>query len=297
MPACYAVLKERDPRATFLEIPQISSGGTELNAMCGYWQALHHCQTTGGYSSHMNAVFDNLLTYNSPFSAWNLAKPDYLQDPEALSVDLVSHVRFQDYAWVYMKAHGLRFLIVHHWKGSMPEVPVHLDRLKALLEEAKVYEDEATTVFEQAKLPPPSRPTLLCTEGWNRRLAWQDRYTCVVGKAGRLSVYNPEPDTDLTLTLEASAFRRARSVRVLAGDRELARWQVEPDVLREYTSPTFRLPAGLQQLTIESDGEDRPKGHREAPAEGDVRPFSLRATGVALRAVNPTLPPTVAVSP
>ena len=53
-----------------------------------------------------------------------------------------------------------------------------------------------------------------------------------------------------------------------------------------YLSPPFRLPRGLSELVIESDGAEEPRG-RNVPPDGDRRPFSLRVTSVCLR---PSLP-------
>jgi hypothetical protein len=298
MPACYTLLKRNDPRATFLEVPLTGSGGSHLTAATGYWQALHGGKTTGGYGAHMNTSFDNLMSYNSPFAAWQLAKPDFLADPELLSIDLVSRVSFHDYAWLYLTANRLRYVVLHEWPGSLPELPVKLDRLKAQLRPAKILEDGATTVYDRELLGPPAHATLVCTEGWRRRLSWSNRYVCVVGKAGRVAVYNPDPSQDLTLELEAASFARARVVRVVAGDREVARWEVGPESLRKYTSPAFRLPEGLHELAIVSEGEDRPRRRQDQPAADDTRPFSLRVAGVNLRAATGPAPaPAIAASP
>ncbi len=151
---------------------------------------------------------------------------------------------------------------------------------------ARVYEDDATLVFDRDRLPEPAHPAILCTEGWLARVPWRDRHTCLVGPVARAAVFTPDPDRELTLTIEAAGFARPRVVRVTAEGRELARWTVSPDGLLPYQSPPFRLPRGLSEVLISSDGADEPRG-RNLPPDGDRRPFSLRVTRVSLRASQP----------
>lgn len=87
----------------------------------------------------------------------------------------------------------------------------------------------------------------------------------------------------MIFTLEAEAFRRARTVRLRAGDAELARWVVRPREPRAYASPPFRLPAGVRELAIESDGEEGPAHSYEVATRGDMRPYSLIVRGIRLR--------------
>jgi hypothetical protein len=283
MPACYRALAARGPRAALLEIPMACSGAPwTLNASCGYWQSIHRLRTNAGYSGHDNEAFDNLAYGNSPFAAPRLADPGYLTDPERMDIDVARQVRFDDYAWLYVKALGFDAIVLHQWPGSVPEVPVRLERVKARLRPALVAEDAATAVYDPARLPLPTRPVVLRTDGWFHGPPWRGRYAPAVARVGHLAAYNPEAGRDLTLTLEAEAFRRPRAVRVVASGRELARWTIRAGALASYTSPAFRLPAGLQELTIESDGEERPVRGREAIAEGQWRPYSLRVAGVGL---------------
>ncbi len=75
-PDCYAEILRRDPRASFLEVPQNVSGGSLLNAATGYWQSLHQGRTSGGYSGHANAEFNRRLSFTSPFlvSRWPIRR-------------------------------------------------------------------------------------------------------------------------------------------------------------------------------------------------------------------------------
>ncbi len=61
--------------------------------------------------------------------------------------------------------------------------------------------------------------------------------------------------------------------------RELVRWTVVPERSQTYASAPFRLPVGLHELTLESDGEERPRHPRDAIAPMMI-PYSLCVRGV-----------------
>jgi hypothetical protein len=130
--------------------------------------------------------------------------------------------------------------------------PVHIGRLKDMLRECMIYDDGATVVYARSLLRPPARPVEICLEDWQQRSGWGGRHNCKVPRSARVVVYNPEASRDLTLVVDAAAPFREQTVRVRAGVRELARWQVVPGAYRTCVSPAFRLPAGLQEMTIES---------------------------------------------
>jgi hypothetical protein len=78
------------------------------------------------------------------------------------------------------------------------------------------------------------------------------------------------------------AFREPRTVRLRSSTQVLATWRVAPGNVQVYVSPPFRLPEGMQELTLESDGHEPPAHRHEEVNEGDRRPYSLRAVGIAL---------------
>ena len=84
------------------------------------------------------------------------------------------------------------------------------------------------------------------------------------------------------LTLDAQAFRRRRVVVLRSGDRVLARWVIEPLVYQTYQTGPIHLPGGIQELVLESDGDDGPVSVQQVPDAQDLRPFSLRVSGIAL---------------
>ena len=171
MPACYEVIRKADPAASFVDVPQFNSGAFQLPALCTYWQSFHGGKTSAGYTAFLNGHYDNLLYYNSPFDAFKLAQPWCLTGPAVTSTfELAQGMDFRSYSWLYLKVHGLRYVVVHQRPGSFPEFAVHLDRLKALLQDAKVFEDEATAVYDRDRLPAPSKPVLLYAEGWGDRV-------------------------------------------------------------------------------------------------------------------------------
>jgi hypothetical protein len=280
MPACYALLRRRDPGMTLLELPlQVSGNAEVLNALTGYWQAFHRGRTTGGYSSRTNVPFDHQLVHNSPFSAPSMAEPGYLQDPGAARFGILQDVAFGDYAWLYLSVHGLKYVVLHQWPGAMPGGPAGIGRLKARLAAARIFEDGATAVYGRDRLQPPARPALICTEGW--RGGWHGREVLILSGRGGIAAYNPAPDEGLIFTLEAQAPRTARTVRLRDGDAELARWVIQSRGLRTYQTPPFRLPGGLRHLALEVVGPGPAAPGREA-AHADrliVGGIRLRAAG------------------
>ncbi|MBX6312843.1 MAG: hypothetical protein IRY99_08005, partial [Isosphaeraceae bacterium] len=282
MPGCYAFIKARNPRASVIEIPLFPSGPSPINSIGGYWQSLHRTRSTVGYSGHPNLAWDCRVFHPSPFNVLRLQDPGYLKDPGSVAIDLLPRVAFEDYVWLYLTANQFDYVILHQGPALRPEFPVHIDQIKQQLEPAKVYEDAATVVYDRRLLKPPAHPVILPDDGWRQRAPWRGRLTCALGQTGGLTVYNPDPSTELVLTLEATAFRKHRTVRLRSGNTELARWRISPGDLRTFRSPPFRLPAGLHALTLESDGQARVRHHRDAPA-GDKRPFSLRVAHIDLQ--------------
>jgi hypothetical protein len=250
---------------------------------------LHHGTTTAGCSGFDNIRCLNEVFYPSPFAWQKLVKPDYLVDGGGqLAVDLVPETAFLDYAWLYLEYHHLDYVILHQDASLIPDMPRALDRMKVLLQGAKIFEDDRTVVYERSLLPPPQRPTLLAAAGWGLRCeGWyldkrfMDRPIGLLSQRGRLAVYNPCSDRPLRLSLEGVALHTTRTVRVLAGDREVACWRVTADDLHGYSSPPFRLPAGVSELVLESDGAERPNGLEEG-YPGDRTAYSLRVAAVKL---------------
>lgn len=280
MPDCYAFLKKRAPKATILEIPHMGSGGSALNAACTYWQSLHRLTTSSGYSGHVNVDQDNQIGHNSPFQAERLAQEDYLEDASSVDFNIHTDLDFKDFLWLYLTVNDYDYVVLHQWEGSMPEHPVRLDRLKAILASCKIYEDSAAIVYDRSKLAPPAHPVQINVGEWRAQGFWQDRANSMIPKVGRLAVYNPDANKDLRLSLDAAAIRRRRGVALRSGERVLARWEVELFEYQSFVSPPFRLPAGLQELTLESEilePEAKRTGHKKD------RPYPLRVARVSLQ--------------
>ncbi|CAN5886305.1 hypothetical protein BH23PLA1_BH23PLA1_19590 [soil metagenome] len=282
-PTCYKVLAEANPGATLFEAPHYN-GICFQAAASTYWQSRHRLRTSAGYTANFDRGHEDLLTFNSPFYAYRLSDPDYLSNPEAESFDLIEDADPRGYIWIYLREHYFDYLIVHRTAGSIPgtEIPVHLDRIEALLEEARIQDDEEAAVYCRERLRPPTRPVVLCTEGWRHGLIFEGRRVRLTPRTARLTLFNPSEDRALSLTFKASTFQIPRTVRLLSGEKELARWQMSPGGLREYSSPPIRLPAGVQELMLESDGEGwLPRSEPEV-LSGDTGPFSLFVASIRL---------------
>jgi hypothetical protein len=272
-PGCYAFMNRTAPGAAFVEVPQFGSSGSDLNSTCAYWQSLHRGRSTVGYCTPPNEVYDNLLTYNSPFFAESLARPEYLEDPEKTPMELGGTAAFREYVWLYMTCHDLRFVVLHQ-RPDVVDPAIRLDRLKPVLEPAKVFEDGTSVVYDRERLAVPVHPVMTTTRGW--RIAQGRSATRVADRQAHLVVYNPDPDRELRLTIEAQSLHRIRKVRLVCEGRELARWEVRQRLYQVVTSPPFHLPGGLHDLVLESDGVSRPRYPSEAVATSDMGPYSLK---------------------
>jgi hypothetical protein len=284
MPKAYAFLRSIDPEAGLVEIPQATAGGSLLYSALGYWQAEHRMRTNAGMSGHGNFPFDNRLSFNSPFYRHSLANPDYLKVADDATIDVVGKVNVLDYIWLYLHANKFRFVVVHEWEGSLEDGephPVRLAALKEMLAPSKIYEAEGVTVYDRERLSPPGRAVLLTTTGW--RMGFNEHLMRVMGREGRIAVYNPDPDKPVKFVLGASGFPGARTVRLLDSDRrELARWRVEKGRPGLHLTGPLTLPRGMQELIVEADGEFTPRHARSYALEWDPLPYSLWVSGLAL---------------
>jgi hypothetical protein len=278
-PGCYAFMKRNVPGAAFVEVPQFGSMGSNLNSACAYWQSFHRGRTTVGYCTPANEIYDNLLTYNSPFFAELLARPDFLEDPDRTHLELGGAAAFREYAWLYMTTHGFRFMVLHQ-RTDVLGPAIRLDRLKAVLEPAKVFEDAASVVYDRERLATPLQPVMITTRGW--RIAQGPSATRVTDRRAHLAVYNPDHDRPLRLTIDAQSLHRMRRVRLVCERRELARWEVRQGTYQAVASPPFYLPVGLHEMVLESDGVSRPRYPPEAVATADMGPYSLKVDRLEL---------------
>jgi hypothetical protein len=286
MPACYAWIRERNPRAALLEAPVLhSSFGVPLLTTCGYWQSSHRMRTSAGYSSFPNGAFDDLLVADSPISVNSLLNPESLAKPDSLVIGIVPNMSLSDYAWMITTRNRFDYILLHRWDDKINERLPAFTRLAALLRGALVFEDANTLVYDGEKLAPPSRPVLLCEAGWR---VWREPGgpPRVVEKTGRIALYIPESGRSTVLSIDARSYRHPRQVVLRTGDVTLARWEIGPGPVRTFTTPSFALPAGMHTLTLESDAEERPR-HAWDLASWDARKYSLQVYKLELRAANP----------
>ena len=276
MPSSYAWLQQRDPGSTLFEWP-IGGPGTADRT---YWQIQHGFSTSEGYSGVNNMAFVHRINLLSPLApTW---REDFLSKPDAESFGPIRDVAFQDYLWLFLQVHGYRYLVLHDDSGPTLGHPAALARLRDQLGGAKVFEDGKATIFERSRLPMPRRPVLVCTEGWTSSVERPGPLRFGVGKVGRLVLFNATPNAPLALAMDAAACRSTRTVRLLAGTAELARWQIEPGEPKSYLCPPFLLPAGLHELTLESDAVETPRRSRESLDEAKT-PYSLQIGAIRVR--------------
>ena len=163
LPACYEFIKGQDPKAAIIDVPQSYSGSsTDINGVCTYWQSLHRCPTTAGYSGVPNAAYDMNVLEQSPFAVARLADPGYLASARAGAsrpTDFREHVR------KYLASHRIRYIVVHtegrlllNQSGEKLVDTAVLERVRSQLDSAKVFEDEMATVYDQVRLERPNLP-------------------------------------------------------------------------------------------------------------------------------------------
>jgi hypothetical protein len=283
LPASYSWLKRQDPGASLLELP------LGVSAERTYWQALHGCATSEGYTGVINLKLIEMIGLNSPFPT---SRPNFLMNQESESFGPVSGVAFRDYAWLFLTTHRYKYVILHRDEQTALGDPSSVARLRAELERAKVFEDEVDTIYERARFPLPSHPVVVCTEGWRTSAGLPGPLRFGVRKTAHIALYNPTPDVALTLAIQARSVRATRVARIVSGGIELARWHITPGAPRTYESLQLRLPAGLQDLTLETDGESTPAKF-EAFDQAKT-PLSLQILSIKL---NPEARPSDLASP
>ena len=102
-----------------------------------------------------------------------------------------------------------------------------------------MFEDAGSVVYARSRMKAPAHVVQLTRDGWGERNRWQSTRNCLLPATGRLLVYNPSSDQDLTLSLDASSVVRARDVLVRAGTTEIARWHVAFGTSRASSAPPF----------------------------------------------------------
>jgi hypothetical protein len=257
-PPVYAALRRIDPDAALLELP-VQASALDLSRLdWTYWQSIHRLRTSVGYSGMPNDRRDRLIVGGSPFP---VERPGFLAvgDPDAGRFGVVSGADFADYAWLFLEVHGYTHVVCHRRTAEMLGDPASVARLDAQLAGARVYCDGEATAYARDRLAPPRNPVAVCTGGWVPLPDTPGRcYVALAGRAARLVVCNPPPGPPVCLTLEAAGVRCRRTVRLRARGVELARWEVAPGRPEAHASPPLPLGPGLNDLTLESDGEDRP---------------------------------------
>lgn len=273
MPPIYAELVADDPGATFLEVPQFHEASTPLswglNAVCGLWQSEHRGRTAAGYSANANHLYEDLAGRASPFADLRLATGGYLADPESVVVDLALAVPFRDYAWLYLTTHRFDYIVIHRWMTDpLAYYGPQVERLAELLRPALIHEDDRVAVYDCRRLPPPTGPVALPTEGWRGQPGIA---SVALLDSATVAVYRPSSSPAPRLSIVARSMGKPRTLSVRVGDREVARWDVADDEFRSYETPPLPLPAGRGALTIAY--ADQPEG------AGAVRVLRLSMDG------------------
>ena len=282
LPQGYSWLREHFPEAAWVDVPQMNSGNAhQFNSMYTYWQSLHGGRTTAGYSGHQNRPFDDLLSWNSPFSDSRMMEASFPGPVNAEHYDLIQHVDFRDYAWLYLQRHDLRFVVLHRWAGDSSGF--HIDRMIELLQDAICYNDGELVIVDRDMLATPELPIALGSENWGGyHLLPKDGFVRLATRSSEVDIYNPDASEALIFAFEAKALSVPRRITLLDGPTEIWSWDVSPGSYDLYVSPPFHMNEGRGQLRIESDGVvSLDRLHKRFPLE--FRPASMVVKGICFR--------------
>ncbi len=276
LPASYEWLRQQGPEARLFEWPINGPGMADRT----YWQLFHGCPTSDGYSGVTNMAFIDRINLLSPLFA--TSREDFLSKSDVESFGPIRDVRFDDYLWLFLKANNYRFLVLHDDLGPALGHPAALARIRDRLSGSGVFKDATTSIFDLSRMPKPAHDVVVCTDGWRSSVEMPAPLRFGVGMNAGLVLYHTKSDEPVVIELEASSCRTARTVRLLDGPTELARWTIEPGEPRTYLSPSLRFPEGLNNLRLESDAEQKPTRSRDALDESK-KPFSLRIQSIRVR--------------
>lgn len=285
-PAAYAWLLDRDPGAAWVDVPQMNSADAHvLNARYTYWQSIHRGRTTAGYSGRQNHPFDDLASWGSPFLGELLAGTD---DPAAGLSDrfrVVHGVDYLDYARLYLDRLGLRYVVLHREASAALGLP--LDRVAALLEHARIYDDGSVAIYDRERFEGHGTAVPYCEDAWGGlALLPRDGFVRLPGPEAAIVLDNPDPGVPLVLAVRARTLDRPRRVRLMAGPIEIARWEVGAEAPGLFLSPPFRLPAGSHRLRLETHGAT-PTDRAARLFETAHAPIAMAVSAVSLRPATP----------
>lgn len=282
MPGSYDVIFHRGSGSVMLDIPHVFTGhNQEVSPMAAYWQSFHGGRTTAGYSAHGNRRQDWLLAFGSPFSYFDMLDPAYLADPANFRTGPFVELKYLDYVWIYLHAHGIRDVVLHEWSKS-PPLTEPLNRLKAQLEPAEVAHDGLTRLYDAQLLPEPTSPVIVGLEGWGSLFQALGRVVRSLEPESRLALYVPATARPLTLTIEGAGLSEARVLEAHEGARLLFRASFPVDKLQTWTSEPFVLSPGLHYLTFTSDGSADSQQAVEQPSNEPTR-YSLRIARIKVQ--------------
>ena len=166
-----------------------------------------------------------------------------LSNPESGSFGPIQDVAFHDYIWLFLKANAIAIsCFTMTFEGLIH--PFAQARLKEQLSGSKIFEDAKMTVFEQSLMPRLSRPGARL-HGWLKSSAGFRLPLRYGSKVARLTLFNLSPSDALVLELDAAACRSARTVRLMEGQVELARWMMQPGKRRRTFPHRCTSPPGF----------------------------------------------------
>ena len=253
MPRSYAWIKGHGGDGPLLEIPQsFSAHNLDVSTAAAYWQSIHGMPTSAGYGAHGHAAYDALINYGSPFNVFAMRKPEYLADGDRLTLGPFVDLRVRDYAWLYAKVHGFKWIVLHRW-ARVPGIDGGMKRLEEILAGAFVHGDADSALYDPALLGPPTNATILGVEGWGQTSTWEGRPTRTLDPISRLAIYQPEGGGPLRLEMEGIATAGNQVALVKCDGVQVARWKFGAEEFGQLITPRLDLTPGLHWVEITWD--------------------------------------------
>ncbi len=267
------------PPRRILEIPLADGPDDVLAGLQSYWN-LDRADVPFASSTVLpRSAFDRQFGWNCPVRVERVRDLEFPRAGSFETFDLVRNADFDAYIWLYLRVHGISRLLATESVEGLDSPRFDLTRLRSKLANAILHEDKRGFVVDTARLPTPATPVVMTTTGWLDRQAMPGGGGRRVASKAALAAFDPEPTGRVRLAIEAASFRHARTVRAIVDGRAVATWTVAARESRLYLSPPFQLPAGVQTITLASEGEESP---RTRPGDSTER-FSLVVMALTLQ--------------
>jgi hypothetical protein len=253
-PAARRWLAAKSDATHVIELPLVNASENPLPSIQSLWSL----EKQGSTATFETPQLDSAAGWSCPLRADRLMESGFPRSGPVEAFDLVRNADFASYLWLYMNVYHVSHSVTYQSIDGAGLPIRKLESLRWALRHSIIFDDGKGFVSETKRLEPPTYPVALTTTGWLGIQQLKRTFGRRVSNHAELAVVNPHPDRPIRLAVEAAAYRRARTVRVLANGRVVSTWTVAARDPRLYLTPSFSIPPGIQILTLESEGVDEP---------------------------------------